>query len=86
MSNALKRDLGWFWYYWLFTTESVDGYIAGVKTAAGKTTGLTRVKSDSASDSNHPRTGARKKVGAMLVSFVNTSPHASGWFFAEPIR
>jgi hypothetical protein len=25
MNNALKRDLGWFWYYWLFTTESVDG-------------------------------------------------------------
>ena len=28
MNNALKRDLGWFWYYWLFTTESVDGSIA----------------------------------------------------------
>ena len=24
MSNALGQDLGWFWYYWLFTTESVD--------------------------------------------------------------
>ena len=23
--NALHQDLGWFWYYWLFTTESVDG-------------------------------------------------------------
>ncbi|MDP1891454.1 MAG: M1 family metallopeptidase [Gemmatimonadaceae bacterium] len=42
MSNALKRDLGWFWYYWLFTTESVDGSIAGVKTAAGKTTVTVR--------------------------------------------
>jgi len=30
MSNALHRDLGWFWYYWLFTTESVDGSIEGV--------------------------------------------------------
>ena len=28
MNNALQRDLGWFWYYWLFTTESVDGSIA----------------------------------------------------------
>ena len=28
MNNALGRDLGWFWYYWLFTTESVDGSIA----------------------------------------------------------
>ncbi|HVZ47698.1 MAG TPA: M1 family metallopeptidase [Gemmatimonadaceae bacterium] len=42
MNNALKAraggDLGWFFYYWLFTTESVDGSIANVKTAAGKTT------------------------------------------------
>ena len=28
MNNALGRDLGWFWYYWLFTTERVDGSIA----------------------------------------------------------
>ena len=21
MNNALNKDLGWFWYYWLFTTE-----------------------------------------------------------------
>ena len=27
MDNALHQDLGWFWYYWLFTTESVDGSI-----------------------------------------------------------
>ncbi len=30
MSNALGADLGWFWYYWLWTTESVDGSIAEV--------------------------------------------------------
>ncbi len=30
MSNALEMDLGWFWNYWLFTTESVDGSIAEV--------------------------------------------------------
>ena len=30
MSNALEMDLGWFWYYWLFTTESVDGSITDV--------------------------------------------------------
>ena len=28
MNRALGQDLGWFWYYWLFTTESVDGSIA----------------------------------------------------------
>jgi hypothetical protein len=32
MSNALDRDLGWFWYYWLWTTESVDGSIHDVTT------------------------------------------------------
>ena len=25
MNNALGQDLNWFWYYWLWTTESVDG-------------------------------------------------------------
>lgn len=30
MSNELKVDLGWFWYYWLFTTESVDGSLQEV--------------------------------------------------------
>ena len=38
MNKALGRDLGWFWYSWLFTTESVDGRIdkvavAGIRTA-----------------------------------------------------
>ena len=40
MSNALHRDLGWFWYYWLFTNESVDGSIQSV-VAAGRTTRVT---------------------------------------------
>jgi len=31
MSDYLKMDLGWFWYYWLWTTESVDGSIQGVR-------------------------------------------------------
>jgi hypothetical protein len=30
MSNALHQNLGWFWYYWLFTTESVDESIERV--------------------------------------------------------
>jgi hypothetical protein len=37
MNRALQRDLGWFWYYWLFTTESVDGAIANVTTDGGAT-------------------------------------------------
>jgi hypothetical protein len=42
MDTALKQDLGWFWYYWLWTTESVDGSIAKVTTTAGKTTVTVR--------------------------------------------
>jgi hypothetical protein len=38
MSNQFQQDLGWFWYYWLFTTERVDGRIHLVKTAGSQTT------------------------------------------------
>ena len=38
MNRALKQDLGWFWYYWLFTTESVEGSIASVQTSGATTT------------------------------------------------
>ena len=31
MNNALGQDLEWFWYYWLFTTESVEGSIKDVQ-------------------------------------------------------
>jgi hypothetical protein len=37
MSNALKQDLGWFWYYWLYTTESVEGSIQDVKSVGAAT-------------------------------------------------
>ncbi|MEO8139139.1 MAG: M1 family metallopeptidase [Gemmatimonadota bacterium] len=37
MNRSLGRDLGWFWYYWLFTTETVDGSIQKVETRAGTT-------------------------------------------------
>ena len=42
MSNALHRDLGWFWNYWLFTTESVDGSIQNVTTSGRRTTVTVR--------------------------------------------
>lgn len=38
MNNQLVQDLEWFWYYWLWTTESVNGSIKDVKSAKGKTT------------------------------------------------
>ena len=42
MSNQVQQDLGWFWYYWLFTTERVDGSIKSVTTAGTKTTVTVR--------------------------------------------
>jgi hypothetical protein len=38
MNSALKQDLGWFWYAWLFATESVDGSIRSVRTTGTRTT------------------------------------------------
>jgi len=42
MDDALGQDLGWFWYYWLWTTESVDGSIASLTTAGSETTVTVR--------------------------------------------
>ncbi len=42
MDRALHRDLGWFWYYWLFTTEAVDGSIQNVRTSGARTTVTVR--------------------------------------------
>ena len=38
MNHELGRNLEWFWYYWLFTTESVEGSIEHVSTENGITT------------------------------------------------
>lgn len=40
MNRALGRDLGWFWYYWLFATETVDGSIQRL-TMDGSRTNVT---------------------------------------------
>lgn len=42
MNSALKQDLGWFWYYWLWTTESVDGRIEKVAAVGPRTTVTVR--------------------------------------------
>jgi hypothetical protein len=42
MDNALGQDLGWFWYYWLWTTESVDGSIESVTTSESQTSVTVR--------------------------------------------
>jgi hypothetical protein len=36
MNQALGRDLNWFWYYWLWTTESVEGGITNVTTTGSR--------------------------------------------------
>lgn len=41
MNRALRQDLGWFWYYWLFTTESVNGSIQKVSGLNGGRTTVT---------------------------------------------
>jgi hypothetical protein len=40
MNKELGRNLNWFWYYWLFTTESVNGSIKNV-IARGEKTQIT---------------------------------------------
>jgi hypothetical protein len=42
MNRSLKRDLGWFWYYWLHTTESSNGSIQSVTTSGARTTVTVR--------------------------------------------
>jgi hypothetical protein len=42
MNNALHQDLSWFWNYWLFTTESVEGSIQDVRTSGLRTTVTVR--------------------------------------------
>jgi hypothetical protein len=42
MDRELHRDLGWFWYYWLFTTDAVDGSIQAVRRSGGVTTVTVR--------------------------------------------
>jgi len=42
MDRSLGRDLGWFWYYWLFTTEAVDGSISSARISGGRATVTVR--------------------------------------------
>jgi hypothetical protein len=42
MSNSLDVELGWFWYYWLWTTESVDASIESVSTSDSRISALIR--------------------------------------------
>jgi hypothetical protein len=72
MGNQLKQDLGWFWYYWLFTTDSVDGAIDNVATAGSKTT--VTVKQDGQMPSPVILEFKLAKGGAALKPAAGTSP------------
>ena len=70
MNHALKQDLGWFWNYWLFTTESVDGSIQRVTTTAGRTTVVVR------QDGQMPSPVVLKVVFAPRGAAIRTMPNA----------
>jgi hypothetical protein len=63
MDNALHRDLGWFWYYWLFTTEAVNGSIQSVRTSGGVTTVTVR------------QDGQMPSPVVLAVHFARQGPH-----------
>jgi hypothetical protein len=44
MNQSLKRDLNWFWYSWLWTTDAVHGSIASVTTTG--TSARVRIRQD----------------------------------------
>jgi hypothetical protein len=62
MDNALHQDLGWFWYYWLFTTDAVDGSIQSVTNTGGRT--VVTVRQD----------GAMPAPVVLAVEFAPTGP------------
>ena len=67
MNNALKQDLGWFWYYWLWTTESVDGLIEPVTTAGVRTTVTVR------------QNGQMPSPVVLRVQFAGPARRSSRW-------
>ena len=42
MTDYLERDLGWFWYYWLWSTATVDGSIQAVREEDGEVVVVVR--------------------------------------------
>jgi peptidase M1-like protein len=62
MSRSLNRDLGWFWYYWLFSSESVDGSIQRVTSTASRTTVTVR------------QDGAMPSPVVLKVQFATSGP------------
>ncbi|MEJ2204699.1 MAG: M1 family metallopeptidase [Gemmatimonadota bacterium] len=66
MNDALGRDLGWFWYSWLFTTESVDGSIASVARSGAGTKVTVRQE------------GQMPSPVVLRIAFRNEAPSVEG--------
>ena len=62
MNRALKQDLNWFWYYWLWTTEAVNGSIASVTSTPPRT--IVTVRQD----------GEMPSPIVLKVKFASTGP------------
>ncbi len=62
MDNALHKDLRWFWYYWLWTTDAVNGSIAKVTTNGSRT--VVTVRQD----------GEMPSPVVLKVKFAETGP------------
>ncbi len=71
MTNALETDLGWFWYYWLWTTESVDGSIQDVTVLADRT--IVRVRQDGQMPSPIVLRVTFEESGPLNPSMLNAS-------------
>jgi hypothetical protein len=76
MNNALERDLGWFWYYWLWTTESVEGSIAGVRGTGSET--VVEVRQDGQMPSPVVLKVEFQKDGPALEPMPNAQLRADG--------
>ena len=72
VSDELNMDLGWFWYYWLWTTESVDGSIESVTTDGDRT--VVTVRQDGEMPS--PVVLAVKFVGNDSPADLSSMPNA----------
>jgi hypothetical protein len=80
MNTALKQDLGWFWYYWLWTTESVEGSIADVASSGATTTVTVR------QDGQMPSPVVLKVGFAATGAAINSRPNAGSGSIAPTIK
>ena len=67
MSNELNAELGWFWYYWLWTTDSVDGSIKSVEGKGSDTVVTSRTQA------SQTTSGRATNLDFMMLRSVTTN-------------